>query len=93
MGIHQLGIAEDLAARPVGDDAAGVEQDGPRADFEDHLEVMGGDQHRAAESLDEPDESPAAAGVEIGRRLVEHEDRRPARQHARQAERASARRS
>ena len=74
-----------VAARSVGDDAAGVEQDRPRADLEHHLEVVRGDQLGAAQALKELDEPPAAAGVEVGGGLVEDEHRRLARQHAGQA--------
>ena len=48
----ELEIAEDLAARSVGDDPAGVEQDGPTADLQHHLEVVGRDELGAAKPVD-----------------------------------------
>ena len=80
--VHQLGVAEQLAAWAVGDDSSGVEQDGPGAELQDHLEVVSGDQLGAGEAVNEPDEPPPTAGVEVGRGFVEHEHRWPARQHA-----------
>src|SRR4051812_24180168 len=85
MSVHQLGIPEDLPARPVGDDAAGIEQGSAWAELQRHLEVVGGDELGAIERLDELDESATTSGVEVGRRLVEDEYRRPTRQHASQA--------
>jgi hypothetical protein len=76
--IEQLDVGEHLAARPVGYDAAGIEKDDSPADLEDHLEVVSGDEHRAFESLDEPDEASPSAGVEVRGRLVHHKHRRTA---------------
>ena len=39
MGFHEIGIAQDLGGRAIGDDAAGVQQDGPLAEVENHLQV------------------------------------------------------
>ena len=86
MGFDQRDIAENVAARPVGDDPSGVEQDGAGAKLEHHFEVMGGDQLGARQALDELDQPPAAARVEVGGGFVEHEYGRIAGQHARETD-------
>ena len=79
-------IAENVAARSVGNDPAGVEQDGARAKLEHHFEVMSGDQLGARQALNELDQPAAAARVEVGGRFVEHEYGGIAGQHAGEAD-------
>ena len=85
VGLDQASIAENGAAGTVGDDLPTVEEDRRGAGFQDHLQVVGGDQLGGLQALDQADEPAPAAGIEVGCRLVEDEDRGPARQNSRQA--------
>ena len=85
MGFDQCEIAEDVAARPVGNDRPGVEQDRARAEsrtISRSWVAISLVQARLWIKLDEP---ATAARVEVGGRLVEDEDRGVARQDAGQA--------
>src|SRR5262249_27494061 len=86
MGLDQPCVSQDQAALAVSHYLATVEQDSARADFQDHLKIVSGDQPRGGKVLDQADEPPPPARIEVGGRLVEHEYRRPARQDPRQAD-------
>ena len=90
--VHELGVAQDRAARPVGDDPARVQDHGPRADLQHHLEVVGGDQLGAARPGSDwmNRRRPRGRGWPTARRAPAPTARTPARPPGR---RASARRS
>ena len=70
VGFKQREIAKNGAARPVGDDSAGVEQDCAGTQLEHKLEVMGGDQLGAWQAIDKLNQPPATARVEVGGRFI-----------------------
>ena len=85
MSLDQAGIPQNLATRAVGDNFALIQQYRARADLQNQLEVVRGDQlgcGKVANLLDEP---PPAAWIEVRRGLVEHHHRGLACQHPRQA--------
>ena len=86
VSLDQAGISQNLATGAVGDDLALIQQDRARADLENQLEVVRGDQLGRGKVADLMDEPPPAARVKVRRGLVEHHHRGPACQHARQAD-------
>ena len=85
MALHEFRIAENVATGAVGNNPAAIEQNRPGADFQDHLEVMRGNELGRGKGPDQVNEPAPAAGIEICGRLVEHKHRGPARQDPRQA--------
>ena len=75
-------VAQDVSACTVGDDPSGIEQNRPRTKVEHHFEVMRGDELGGRQTVDKLDQTAAAARVEIGGGLVEHEYGRITGQHA-----------
>ena len=85
VALHEFRIAENIATGAVGNNPAAIEQNRPGADFQDHLEVMRGNELGRGKGPDQVNEPAPAAGIEICGRLVEHKHRGPARQDPRQA--------
>ena len=85
VGLDELEVAENGAARSVGNNLAGVEQDDARAKLQDQLKVMSGDQLGAGQEFDELNQAAAAARVKVCRWFVKNQDGGFARQNARQA--------
>ena len=78
---HQLVVGEHVAGRAVGDHDPVAEHDRARAQLERVGQVVGDHQHRHVERAQDVGELAARGGVEVGRRLVEHQDLRLHRQH------------
>ncbi len=80
---EQRGVADDRPAAAVGGDAPGREDHGTLAEFGGEREVVRDDEHRALERLEHLEQLSPRAGIEVGRRLVEHEQGRLHRQDGR----------
>ncbi len=81
---HQAGVAKHQPARPISNDAPPIQQNGAEAKLQRHLEVVGGDELGAFQAADELDEPAPAPWVEVGRRLIQHQYGRTAREHTSQ---------
>ena len=81
VGGEQLGVAQDLAAGAVGHDRPRGEDHGALAELGGERQVVGRHQHRAVDAREHVEQLAARARVEVGRRLVEHEQARAHRQH------------
>ncbi len=86
MGFDEGDVAEDNAARPIGDDAAGVEQDRSRAQSSSTISRswVAINLVQASDWIN-PISRRLPCGVEVGGRLVENENRGIAGEHAGQA--------
>ena len=73
VGVHEFFVGEDFSRRAVDLDAAVVEEDDAVAEVEDHFEVVAGDDLGGGTVMQEVDELPAGAGVEIAGGFVEGE--------------------
>jgi hypothetical protein len=83
MGFHQGGVAEHDLAKAICHHTSGFQHNGPMTEVKGHLEVMSGDKLGTVQAPDKFHESAPAAWIEIGRRLVEQQYRRTARQNTR----------
>ena len=72
--------------RAVGDDPAVVEDDRARAQLQGVRQVVGDEERRDVEAEDDLGQLAAGHRVEVRRRLVEHEDVGPHRQHGGQGD-------
>ena len=73
---HQRLVAQDVGRRAVGGDDAVGEDHRPRAQLEGVRQVVGDEQHRDVQRPQDVGELAARGRVEVGRRLVEHQDLR-----------------
>jgi hypothetical protein len=80
------GVAENFAARAIGDNPSSVQEDGPRAKLEYQFEVMRSDELCGRQPVNELDQATAAPRVEVGRGFIEYEYRWFAGQHAGQTD-------
>ena len=81
---------EDLGARAVGDDPAGGQDHRALAERRRERQVVGDDEHRALDLVEQLDQLAARARVEVRRRLVEHEQARAASRARSRSRRAGA---
>lgn len=89
MGEEEVGVGEQLSGRAGGEHFPLVHEEGCVADFEDHLEVVAGNELGDGEGLEQADESAARLGVEVGGGLVEREDFGPHGEHSGDADAAA----
>ena len=74
---EQLGVGEELGGRGVGHHPPAGQDDRAVAEGAGEQEVVGHDDHRPRDPGQQLQELSPGAGVEVGRRLVEHEQLRP----------------
>jgi hypothetical protein len=79
---HKVATGEQLVGGAVGDQASAVEKQHPAASFEDHLQVVGGDDLGSRQSVQQTNQFTPAARIQVHRRLIEQEYLRPHRQDA-----------
>ena len=68
---HQARIAQNLLRRAISADAALINDDHPRAEFQHQFQIMAGDQQRLIHTLQKRDQPPPLAHVERGRGFIE----------------------
>ena len=78
---QQLGVGQQLVAFGVGDDAAVGEDHRSLAQLGRQRKVVCGDQHRAIDALEDVEQLAPGTRVEVGGRLVEHEQARAHGEH------------
>ncbi len=74
VGEHEGFIGEKPGGGALGDEAAVIEQQDTRAELDDELEVVGGDDDRCGELAEELFELALAGGVEAAGGFVEDEN-------------------
>ena len=84
--VEEVGIAKHVTGRAISNNTTAIEQDRPAAQLQDHLQVVGGDQLGRMQARDQLDEPAPAARVQVGRRLVEDQDRGVTREDTGQAD-------
>ena len=88
VGEHEFFIGEQFRRGPHGHDFPFVEDDRSRAKFHDHFQVVGGDDLRRRQRLEQGLEFTPAAGIEVTGGFVEHENAGLAGEHPGQADAA-----
>ena len=88
MGEHQLLVGEQRDGGAFGHQLAFIENDHAGAEVHDQLQVVGGDDFGAGQGLQQGFEFAPATRVEVAGRFIQHEHRRFAGEHARQADAA-----
>ena len=57
--LQEIVVIEDIGGRPIGHDRALVDDDGPLAQIDDHVEVVGGDDLGVMKTGQQFDQGPA----------------------------------
>lgn len=74
VGEHEGFVVEQLEGGALGDDSAGVEDDDAVTEFDDHFEIVRGDQLCDGDLFEEGFDVSPASGIEVAGGFVEDED-------------------
>ncbi len=78
VGLEEGRIGQDRLRLAVGDDAAVIHDHRPRKQVTNERYVVGGDDHRLGQSLQQTHQFTASARIKAGERLIQGKDRRAA---------------
>src|SRR5579864_6595850 len=69
-------VGEQLPGRSVGNQPPVIQEKDSSASFQNHFQIMGGDDARAGQVVQEPDQFAAAASIQKNRRFVQQQNPR-----------------